>query len=169
MKKLLAAIMLLSTSAIASPSLKLDVDQIDTLNRAYQIGESKDLGLTLAAIAMTESSAGKYKSNDVTGDYGVFQTNLKYTVKAIEQKTGAKMSWRQVRNLKQRLIDDMDTSGTHALIALEYWLDRHNGDWSKAVRSYNAGNNWNSSAGKEYLTKVTKNLRLIKQNNVIQK
>ncbi|ADQ53426.1 Vs.1 conserved transglycosylase SLT domain protein [Aeromonas phage 65] len=163
---ILVGILLLLTSisanAVMYENRELTENQIYTIQRAYELGESSGYGLTLAAIALTESKAGKFLINNRTGDYGVFQNNLKYTVKRVEQLTGSKMGWKHQRKLRSELIASMETSANYALMELEYWKEVRNGDWKMVVKSYNAGYSPNSSAGIEYYERVAKNIKFLR-------
>lgn len=167
MKRIIMAVMLmLPLAATASPvasQCRLNEAQQAVITRSVQLGESTGTSQTLAAIAMVESYAGKYLRNDVTKDYGVYQINLFWATKRIEQLTGAPMTNKQKAAFKERLITDHSMNATHAIDILMHYNKVHNGNWRRVVMSYNAGNNWNSKAGQTYLTKVQKQLIMLKQ------
>lgn len=163
---ILVGILLLLTSisanAVMYENRELSDDQIYTIQRAYELGEPTGYGLTLAAIALTESRAGKFLINNRTGDYGVFQNNLKYTAKRVEILTGSKMSWKSRQLLRKELINSMESSANYALMELDYWRDVRKGDWKMVVKSYNAGYSPNSPAGIEYYERVAKNIKFLR-------
>ena len=168
-KGMVGLLALFAVTANATKCDFLDDDQKFVVNRAYELGQKSGYGMTLAALALTESSAGKYLINNVSQDYGVFQNNIKYTSRRIEQITGAPMNKRQVANLKKNLATDIHESATYALLELEFWAARHNYNWKRTIASYNAGFAWSGKAGQTYLAKVSKNLRLLESCNCIQK
>ena len=167
------SLLLLSTTVNAMPTKEctfLNEDQKQVVTRAYQLGEDSDYGMTLAAIALTESTAGERLVNNVSGDYGVFQNNLKNTVRMIEQRTGSRMSYRQIQGLKKNLIANMDESGMYAQMNIEFWEQVHGKEaWSKIVASYNAGYNYSGSKGQTYLAEVKNNLRKLRNCNCIER
>ena len=152
----------------------LTTEQQYVVNRAYELGSTiprgvSDYGMTYAAIALTESSAGQFLVNSKTGDYGVFQNNLKYTVKAVEQKRGFKMSNKEVKEFKRHLTNSLEFSASMTGINIEFWEKVHGKqNWSKIIASYNAGYSYNDEVGKQYLTKVKTNMRLLKKCNCIK-
>lgn len=168
------------TSGFVSQPEKCDFlnqQQSYVVNRAYEIGSTVPLGeytgsnygMTYAAIALTESSAGQRLVNEKSGDYGVFQNNLKYTVKALEQKLDKKMTNKEVRHLKKQLTNDLELSASMTGINIEFWEKVHGKHaWSKIVASYNAGYNYNGDVGQEYLTKVKSNMKLLKKCKCIK-
>ena len=155
----------LTANAVIYQNRELTDEQIYTIQRSYELGESSGYGLTLAAIALTESHAGVNIKNDKSGDYGVFQNNLKSTVKRVEQLTGAKMTWRERQRFKKELLSSMETSGNYALMELQFWDKSRSGNWRKVVESYNAGYGKNP----DYVDKVAKNLKFLRSCGCIQR
>jgi len=152
----------------------LTTEQQYVVNRAYEIGSTiprgvSDYGMTYAAIALTESSAGQSLVNNKTGDYGVFQNNLKYTVKAVEQIRGTKMTNKEIKDFKKHLTNNLEFSASMTGINIEFWEKVHGKhNWSKIISSYNAGYNYQGEAGQNYLAKVKNNMRLLKKCNCIK-
>lgn len=145
----------------------LDDEQKYVVTRAYEIGADVGYADTLAAIALTESEAGKNLVNARSGDYGVFQNNIKYTVRRIEQITGAPMSRKQISGLKKTLVSDMEESATYSIMELNYWAKRHNNNWRKTIASYNEGHDWNSRKAQKYVARVSRNMQKLKSCNCI--
>lgn len=175
-RKCLTALLLLTstTTAVNAMSTKecnfLNDDQKAVVTRAYQLGEDIDYGMTFAAIALTESNAGENLINKKSGDYGVFQNNLKYTVRSLEQIQGRKMTRAEVNNLRSNLITNMELSASMAQVNIDFWKKVHGDEsWSKIIASYNAGYNYSGSKGQEYLTKVKTNLRKLKNCDCIER
>ncbi|ADM79909.1 Vs.1 conserved hypothetical protein [Aeromonas phage phiAS5] len=165
---LLLALMGSAFNANATNDLDLNENQLYVVNRAYELGQSMDYGMTFAAIALTESQAGEDLVNNVSGDYGVFQNNLRYTVRAIEKETGYKMSPKQVRDLKKGLIENMELSASMTELNLKYWQSVHGKkSWSKVIASYNAGFNYRGKDGQTYLAKVKSNMRKLQNCDCI--
>lgn len=155
----------------------LTPNQSYVVNRAYEIGSTIPLGeytgsnygMTYAALALTESSAGQSLVNEKSGDYGVFQNNLKYTVRALEQKIDRKMTKKEVRHLKTSLVNNMELSASMTAINIEFWEKVHGKrSWSKIVASYNAGYAYNGEVGQNYLAKVKSNMKLLKKCRCIK-
>lgn len=170
LKKICIALLLVCGFANASASTKLDLNdnQRYVVNRAYELGQSMDYGMTFAAIALTESQAGEDLVNNVSGDYGVFQNNLHYTVRGLEKKLGYKMSAKQIRDLKKSLIENMELSASMTEMNLKYWQEVHGKKaWSKIIASYNAGFNYRGKDGQTYLAKVKANMRKLQKCDCI--
>lgn len=173
MLKKIGMALLLAVSSVgvnaAPSSLDLTDDQLYVLNRAYELGQNMDYGMTFAAIALTESQAGKDLVNNVSGDYGVFQNNLHYTVRGLERKLGYKMTAKQVRDLKKGLIENMELSASMTEMNLKYWQEVHGKKaWSKIIASYNAGFNYRGKDGQTYLSKVKANMRKLQNCDCIE-
>jgi hypothetical protein len=152
--KYLSSIFLLVLSLQA-----MNQEQINNLRYIYSKTKQFDLGLTMSAIAMTESNLGKYtlNINKDSIDCGIFMLN---------SKTLSNNKWTQSR-ICERLIKDKDFSISLALERYKYFYNYYrskgysrNLAWKKAICSYNAG--WNWEAGIKYYKKVVKNIRLIK-------
>lgn len=152
----LIGLALLALSSFGANASKCDLDwnQVKTIERSVELGESTGVSQTLAAIAWVESKAGKYLVNKSSGDYGVYQINLFWAKKRIEQLTGAKMNYKQTLGLRDKLMTDQGLNATHAIDNLMFWNKVHKGDWRKVVMSYNAGNNYAGKEGQAYLQKV---------------
>ena len=55
-------------------------EQAATLEDAYEIGRPYNLQYVMMAIAVKESTAGKFRMNIKSDDYGVFGIKLKYAM-----------------------------------------------------------------------------------------
>jgi hypothetical protein len=157
---LLAATLILSPMAYAESSCeaysKLTENQRHNIRLSVNRGVGDDLGLTLAAIALTESSAGLQRVNHKSKDYGLYQINIR-TAKSITGIEDDHLGYL----LAMELTFDDELNAKYALHVLRHFSKVHNGDWSKMIQSYNAGNRyWN---GRNYLQKVKENIKLIKQ------
>lgn len=157
---LLAATLLLSPMADAESSCenysKLTENQRHNIRLSVNRGVADDMGLTLAAIALTESSAGLQRVNHKSKDYGLYQLNIK-TAKSIMGIENKYLGYL----LAMKLTFDDELNAKYALHVLRHYNKVHKGDWSKMVQSYNAGNRY--WVGASYLQKVKANVKLIKQ------
>lgn len=156
---LLAATLSLSPMTYAEGSCeaysKLTEDQRHNIRLSVNRGVGDDLGLTLAAIALTESSAGIQRVNMRTKDFGLYAINYK-TMKSIagiqSDLMGAALAF--------KITYDDEYAARYALHVLRHFKKVHKGDWSKMVQSYNAGNqHWR---GIWYLKKVKANIKIIR-------
>lgn len=124
----------------------LNYKQIEVLRKSFIYGLPYDMGNTLAAIVWKESGAGLWKINVSDPSAGIAHNHLKYSLIRL-----GRVDTPFSRNkLAQQLIDNDLLSLDLAMEELQYWFARHNGDWDKTRASYNAGNNWNSTAGRRY-------------------
>lgn len=124
-----------------------------SLSMAYRKGEEHNLGYTVMAIALKESTAGKYLINVKTQDYGLLGINLK-TAASREGVTGFRMNI-----LAQRLVLDEEYNVDMGLKELLYWQGVR-ASWRDVISSYNAG--WNMSRGRDYMKVVADNVRMLK-------
>lgn len=122
------------------------------LYAAHDKGEPHDLGYTMMAIAWEESSAGKYRVNLNSHDFGVMQNSLK----TAEARTKTKGYYAKMQ-LVERLIKDDDLSMDLALEELLYWK-KHTKTWRHTVSGYNNG--WAFAAGEVYLNRIIKNVKM---------
>jgi hypothetical protein len=159
--KYLSSILLLVLSLQA-----MNQEQLNNLRYIYNKTKQFNLELTMSAIALTESSAGKYVLNINKGsiDCGIFMLN---------SSTLSNNKWNQSR-ICERLIKDKDFSISLALERFKYFYNYYRSKgcskglaWKKAICSYNAG--WNWEAGIKYYKKIVKNIKLIRRYYVKSK
>lgn len=118
--------------------------QVDILKQSYALGEPHDLGYTLAAIALKESSAGLFLINAMTSDYGIFQGN----VRTVCTQAGVYHNDFQCNLEIQRVVSDINTAAKHAIETLSYWRNYHSKRsehflvYENMIRSYNGGFNF---------------------------
>ena len=134
--------------------VSLNDSQVQVLLKSYERGVQDDLGYTLAAIAWRESSAGKYRINPKTGDFGSYGINYK-TVQRI-----SKVSYYQSINLVEEIIFDDDKGAQYALTTLKWNLNHFKGNWRKALMMYNRGHNWQH--GTEYASDIAIKVRILR-------
>lgn len=107
------------------------------------------------AIAWEESTAGKYRVNLNSHDFGVMQNSLK-TAK-IRTKT---KGYYATMSLVEKLIKDDDLSMSLALEELLYWR-KQTGSWRHTVSAYNNG--WAYDKGSVYLTSIIKYVNMFQR------
>lgn len=143
-------ILILSFSFVFSNSLNLTQNDIVILKKLKSLTDDKMMKYSLMAIAIKESSLGKYIINSKSEDYGLFQANIKTVLK--RQKVKDNSYNRSI--YAQKLINDVGFATANAIIELEYWRKVHKDNWFKTWSSYNTGWNYNSKTGIKYATKV---------------
>ncbi|AFK66635.1 hypothetical protein COPG_00039 [Colwellia phage 9A] len=134
---------------------QLDRHQVTNLFRSVERGAKDDLGITLAAIAIQESMAGKYRVNLKSQDFGLYQISIK-TIAGIEKPVNDL----QLSVFVQGVIFDDEQGAEYALNVLNYFKKHHDGDWRKMVQSYNAGHNYQN--GYDYMLKISHNVKMLK-------
>ena len=149
MKKTLI-ILLLSFSFLFSNSLNLTQNDIIILKKLKSLSDDNMMKYSLIALAIKESSLGRYIINSKSEDYGLFQANIKTVLK--RQKVKDTSYNRSV--YAQKLINDVGFATANAIIELKYWRKVHKDNWFKTWSSYNTGWNYNSKIGIKYATNV---------------
>ena len=112
--------------------------QMYIMHRSFKYAVGDDLGYTLAAIAFKESSAGVrlYNWNDPSA--GVHHVLAAHVLNTL----GMEHTPEHIEMGMEMLASNFYLSAHIALRELKWWVNRHNGDWFKAVRSYNQGHYW---------------------------
>ncbi len=131
-----ALIPALSYGNVVCPDLS--DSQIEVLHSSYESGKQYDLGYTMAAIALKESSAGTHLINPYAGDYGVYQGNYK-TICNQSGVTGLACSLEV-----QKVVSDIKTAQEHALNTLTYFQNYYDkrisvNNYQMMIRSYHSG------------------------------
>lgn len=139
---------------------KLSVDQKERLAFSFREGKTYNLGYTLAAIALSESSAGKYRLNIHSKDLGLYQVNYK----TAQMELGITNHYKQLE-LHQKLIYD-DQLGAYVAIKVLQHFDK--GNYKEMVMSYNEGYRWRKDKNSykkalTYYNKVAYNVRMLKR------
>jgi hypothetical protein len=136
--------------------------QQESIRASYEYGVPFDLGWTLAAIEWQESAGGKYLVNLQDPSAGAHHININTYMSRHRDEIEDTPFNRNV--VAQWLIDSHILSCREAITELTYWKnERHNGSWSKTVRSYRAGNRWESPAGWQYYKSITARINFLKQ------
>lgn len=139
---------------------QLSLIQKHNLSFAYSYGEPYDLGYTLAAIALTESNAGKWRLNVRTNDLGLFQINATTAENTLKLER-----YYDKLELHQDLIYNDRLGAEIAVSVLKHF--KHRG-WKGMVMSYNEGNRWlrdkqSKTKAEKYLTKVSSSVKILQQ------
>lgn len=140
----------------------LTPNEIETLKEIKRQGQQHGLSYSLMAIAIKESSLGKYLVNVDTKDYGLYQAHLK-TV--IDRQNVKDTSWNR-NKFAMKLISDFKFATKNAIEELAYWQKIHKNDWTKVWSSYNGGWKYNSKAAKEYSQEIASIIRDLKKIDV---
>lgn len=135
---------------------QLNSNQLHNARLSYNRGSGSDLGLTLAAIAMTESSLGVQRVNTRSKDFGLYAINIR-TMKSIVGVDNFILGYL----LAGTLTFNDELNAKFALNVLNHYKKVHRGNWEKMVMAYNAGNNY--KRGEYYLQKVKRNVKMLQQ------
>lgn len=157
MKQILL-ILLLSFSFLYSNSLNLNSNDILILKKIKSLTDDKMMKYSLMAIAIKESSLGRYVINAKSEDYGLFQANIKTVLS--RQKVKDNSYNRSI--YAQKLINDVGFATANAIIELQYWKKVHKENWFKIWSSYNTGWKYKSNTGIKYSTKVFEIIKKLK-------
>lgn len=158
-----SCIISLSASSSVYRCPKLSTSQIHVLQDSYKLGQPHDLGYTLAALAFKESTAGKYKINAISRDFGIFQGNVETICKQAGVFHNSFLCNVEIQNV----VNDIDLAAKHAIDTLTYWNNYHNNRavshlvYEKTIRSYNAGFSFNKAT--KYWTDFRLDFHMIKQ------
>lgn len=136
-----------------APLFSITDEQWQVLQLAYDTGAPYNLGNTMAAIAWTESTAGKYRVNPESKDYGVMQNNIK----TASIRRGVE-GYYPIRALMTELVVNDQLSIDLALEELLYW-DQHTDSWASMVSAYNNG--WAYKHGTDHTQLMRTNTRMM--------
>ena len=147
---------LLAVSLLAETSERKQYRQ-DLISKLIEAGKPCGLSRTLLAIAKVESNFGQVKINLQDPSCGVTMIHVRYFLKRYNIKDEPFR-----RNMAcQQLTENDDLAIAEAVAILEFWKTKHCGkwgcksnEWAKVWASYNAGNNWDSKAGRAYALKI---------------
>ena len=134
----------------------------ETLKIIKEYGKKHGLSYSLMAIAIKESSLGRFVINVDSMDYGIYQANIKTVI----QRHNAKdTSWNR-NKFAMRLVSDFEFATNNAIAELTYWRKIHNNDWRKVWSSYNGGWKYDSKRARKYSQDIAKIIRELKKVNV---
>lgn len=141
---------------------KLTKEDIKMLKLIKKQGAKYGLSYSLMAIAIKESSIGKYLVNVNSKDFGLYQANIK-TV--ISREKVRDTSWNRNR-YAMKLISDFEFATKNAIAELKYWKKVHKNDWRRVWSSYNGGWSYNSKRAIKYSRDIASIVRKLKKANV---
>lgn len=162
--KILLLIILFITNIFASNfnAKKLTSQDIKMLKEIKKQGKKYGLSYSLMAIAIKESSIGKYLINVDSKDYGLYQANIKTVLSRQKAKN---TPWNR-NKYAMRLISDFQFATNNAIEELIYWKKVHKNDWKKVWSSYNGGWKYNSKKAKNYSRDIATIIKSLKKVNV---
>jgi len=162
--KITLLVMLFITNIFASNfnATKLTKQEIKTLKEIKKQGEKYGLSYSLMAIAIKESSIGKYLVNVDSKDFGIYQANIKTVLSRHKAKN---TSWNR-NKYAMRLISDFKFATKNAIAELNYWKKVHKNDWRKVWSSYNGGWRYNSKRARNYSRDIATIIKRLKRVNV---
>ena len=158
--KVLVLISLLITNIFGTnfKASQLTKKDIKTLKMIKKQGQRYGLSYSLMAIAIKESSIGRYVINSKSEDYGLFQANIKTVIS--RQKVKDNSLNRSI--YAQKLINDVGFATANAIIELQYWQKVHKGSWFKTWSSYNTGWKYKSNTGINYAKSIFEIIKKLK-------
>ena len=134
----------------------LSDSQLLAVRFSYEQGRPYDFGHTLAAIAIQESNAGKWKMNISDPSGGLYHVTLD---KVINHFGWEDTSFNRNRAM-QALVDDDHLAAELAIKELEFWREYNSGIWLDIWASYNAGTNGpNTERGQAYADDIRITIR----------
>ena len=156
------------------PALSLNCDTINqlsmiqkhNLSKSYSYGQPYELGYTLAAIALVESQAGKWRLNIKTGDVGLYQINY------ITAQNTLKIEGHYNQLAIHELLVYDDVLGAEIAIATLHHFRRNrvmtSAVWAEMIMSYNTGSQWRRDKAMKkraevYLQKVSESVKILKR------
>lgn len=124
----------------------LTFQDVQLLKQIKEYGQKYDLAYSLMAIAIKESSLGRYQVNVDSYDYGLYQANINTVVKRHEVTNNTFNR----NKLAMLLIKDFKFATSNAIAELMFWKSVHGENWLRIWASYNAGFNYDSSRAIKY-------------------
>lgn len=163
MKKL---ILLLSITLCFGESLEwtnLNRQQRINAIEIYKIAKPYNLAETMISIAWQESRLGLIPINISDPSCGIHHINLKTFLRL----KGKKDNPANRNYYCNRLIQDINLSTNTAIEVFNNFKDYHRGNYSKAIKSYNAGYNIKNRQAIEYAHSVQKNA--LKSKKIVER
>ncbi|MBE0467913.1 MAG: hypothetical protein IBX55_00090 [Methyloprofundus sp.] len=132
--------------------------QIEVLTKSYRYGRPFGLEYTLPAIAWQESSAGEVLINVSDPSFGYYHALLSSAANREQIVSNSDLN-----KLAHALVKSIELSASFAIRELLFWKQVHGeGEWSKIWASYNAGYNYDSTAGKRYSESILQKINYLK-------
>ena len=155
-------ILIFSLTFAFSNSLGLTQKDIVILKKLKSLTDDKMMKYSLMAIAIKESSIGKYLINVDSKDFGLYQANIKTVISRHKVKD---TSWNR-NKYASWLITDFQFATKNAIAELVYWKKVHKNDWKKVWGSYNGGWRYDSTRARKYSQEIASIIRKLKKVNV---
>lgn len=149
MKKILILFLLLFNFSYSN-SLGLTKTDLIILNKIKSLTDDTMMKYTLMALAIKESSVGKKQINNISNDYGLFQSNIKSVLR--RQQVPDNLNNR--RYFAYKLLNDVGFATANAIVEIDYWRDIHKDNWIKIWASYNTGWRYKTVTGYVYSASV---------------
>lgn len=125
----------------------LTPSQIEVVRFSHNYGKPYDLSYTLAAIALKESNAGKWKINLQDPSGGLYHVTVDKAVKELGYEDTAFNRNRAI----QALVNDDNLAAKIAVNEILFWREQIAGSWLDTWASYNHGwNGKNTERGQAY-------------------
>ncbi len=162
--KIILLVLLFITNIFASNfnANRLSAKDITMLKEIKKQGKKYGLSYSLMAIAVKESSIGKFLVNVDSKDYGLYQANIRSVISRHKAKN---TSWNR-NKYAMRLVTDFKFATKNAIAELNYWKKVHKNDWKKVWGSYNGGWKYNSKRARKYSQEIASIIRKLKKVNV---
>ncbi len=162
--KIILLVLLFITNIFASNfnANRLSAKDISTLKEIKKEGKKYGLSYSLMAIAIKESSIGKFLVNVDSKDYGLYQANIRSVISRHKAKN---TSWNR-NKYAMRLVTDFQFATKNAIAELNYWKKVHKNDWKKVWGSYNGGWKYNSKRARKYSQEIASIIKKLKKVNV---
>ena len=129
-----------------SNSLGLTNVDLIILEKIKSLTDNKMMKYTLMAIAIKESSVGKKQINNISNDYGLFQSNIK----SVNRRQKVEDNFHNRIFFANKLLYDVGFSTANAIVEIDYWRNIHRENWVRVWSSYNAGWRYSSNTGVLY-------------------
>lgn len=136
---------------------KLSEQQKAQARQIYHLGKPYQLELTLISIAWQESRLGLAPVNIQDPSCGSHHINIRTYLNLHKLKNSAhNRNW-----YCNRLISDLQLSTATAIEVLLWYKNYHKGNYSKMIKSYNAGFNIKIPQADKYYKEVYHNVKIL--------
>lgn len=149
MKKLFILFLFIYNLAYSN-SLGLTKTDLLILKKIKTLTDDKMMNYTLMAIAVKESSVGKNLINEVSNDYGLFQSNIK----SVLRRQNVEDNMQNRRYFANKLLSDAGFAAANAIVEIDYWKEVHGNNWVRVWASYNTGWRFKSNTGVIYANSI---------------
>lgn len=133
-----------------SNSLGLTNTDLLILKKIKSLTNDKMMKYTLMAIAVKESSVGKNQINEISNDYGLFQSNIK----SVLRRQNVEDNLENRKYFAEKLLTDPGFAAKNAIVEINYWREVHENNWLRVWASYNTGWRYKSNTGIIYANSI---------------